>query len=107
MLRVLPCVFNGNMLVIYTAILVSGFLGPSEQQPVSFDRQIRPLLASKCILCHGNAVESRHADLRLDTREAFAEKSLSTLSLRASRPHLFPIRPEGLPLLLLGWLFLG
>ena len=39
------------------------------EAPVSFDYEIRPLLAARCILCHGNADESRRAGLRLDTQE--------------------------------------
>ena len=55
------------MLVLSLMALFPAPLGA--ETPVSFDREIRPLLAARCILCHGNADESRRAGLRLDTRE--------------------------------------
>jgi hypothetical protein len=37
---------------------------------ISFDREIRPILAEKCFHCHGVDAAVRKADLRLDVREA-------------------------------------
>lgn len=36
---------------------------------VDFNREVRPLLASKCYACHGPDEEGRKAKLRLDVRE--------------------------------------
>ncbi|HAC91795.1 MAG TPA: hypothetical protein DCF63_14385, partial [Planctomycetaceae bacterium] len=41
----------------------------TQDQPVDYARDIRPLLANKCGSCHGADERSREAGLRLDTRE--------------------------------------
>ena len=46
---------------------------PREQEPtrVSWQNEVRPLLADKCLHCHGPDPATREADLRLDTPEGF------------------------------------
>ncbi|MFT7515831.1 MAG: hypothetical protein ACI9QL_005066 [Candidatus Omnitrophota bacterium] len=43
--------------------------GPGYADPVSFDRQVRPILSSTCYPCHGPDAEARKGKLRLDTEE--------------------------------------
>src|SRR6187401_116716 len=36
---------------------------------ISFTKQIKPILASRCLVCHGPDEKERKADLRLDVRD--------------------------------------
>ncbi|MDA0835570.1 MAG: DUF1553 domain-containing protein [Planctomycetota bacterium] len=46
-----------------------------EQQPVTFNRHVRPLLARACFSCHGPDAAARKAELRFDTPMAIDAKS--------------------------------
>ena len=49
-------------------LMVSGPAGAD--QPISFNRDIRPILANHCLSCHGPDSAARRAGLRLDQRES-------------------------------------
>src|SRR4051812_23087555 len=48
-------------------ILVATVSSAQAAGPVSFNRQIRPILSENCLACHGFDPKHREAGLRLDT----------------------------------------
>ena len=65
--RFIACVLMGTALPLAAAGLVAA---QEDSQPISFNRDIRPLLADRCYACHGPDAETLAADLRFDLRES-------------------------------------
>ena len=55
--------------ILGSVICLSVVLGKQTFAQVSFNRDIRPILADTCFQCHGPDAHARKADLRLDIRE--------------------------------------
>ena len=49
-------------------LMIPGGL-PTVEAEVSYNREVLPILASKCLACHGTDAATRKAELRLDERE--------------------------------------
>ena len=64
--------------------LLSGVL---EAQPLTYNRDIRPILSDKCFACHGMDEEAREGKLRLDTPEgAFHKKKRKKAPIVPGKP---------------------
>ncbi len=70
----LPCVMSHSLVPLrWLALLCAG--SAAVANPVSFSREVLPILSDKCFHCHGPAESGRKAGLRLDTQEgAFKTK---------------------------------
>jgi hypothetical protein len=67
-LRFLPIAIS-----ICVTVVLSGTVATAED-PIDFNRDIRPILSENCLYCHGQDPNKRQADLRLDLRDAAVEK---------------------------------
>src|SRR5215831_12211344 len=55
--------------------LLAAFLAASAYGAVSFNRDIRPIMADTCFRCHGPDKNARMAGMRLDIREEALKKT--------------------------------
>ena len=73
-------------LALLGSLLIAPLFGaaPASQRPVSFNRDIRPIMSDTCFHCHGFDAKSREAGMRLDLREE---------ALKLNKSGLIPIVP--------------
>jgi hypothetical protein len=77
------------MFGLICVLFSSSAVEASAAEPVSFNRDIRPILAETCFHCHGPDPGSRKADLRFDREEAFFGKK--TPLVVAGKPEASPL----------------
>ena len=61
------------MRLTITALILWSSL-PALSAPLSYNRDVRPILAENCFSCHGPDKNAREAKLRLDVREDALDK---------------------------------
>jgi hypothetical protein len=80
--EMLPC-----LRIALLTSLIAATSGLAAEQPVDFNRDVRPILSENCFQCHGFDENARQADLRLDMAE-------SALADRDGVPAIVPGKPE-------------
>jgi hypothetical protein len=83
-------VMRTNASILALPIFLSAILLHAQEEVISYNRDIRPLLSDRCFACHGPDDATREADLRLDIPEG----DLSPFHVRDGRQALRPADPD-------------
>lgn len=74
--------FRGSLILLFSLASVQG------ANPVTYNKDIRPILSDKCFACHGLDEETREAKLRLDMPEdAFKKKRSKKAAIAPGIPN--------------------
>ena len=60
---------KNNMRIISILLIMALTALANASEPISFNKQIRPILTDRCFICHGPDAATREADLRLDIEQ--------------------------------------
>jgi len=71
---------------VMLAVVPAGLSAVFAEDLVSFNRDIRPILAGKCLACHGPDDHARQAELRLDTFDGATAMHDGTRAITVGRP---------------------
>ncbi len=83
-----PSILLGLTCVLIAPVLVALTGLAAEPAPLSFSKDIRPILSDKCFACHGFDPKTRKAELRLDTAEgAFGQAESGAVAIRPGKPE--------------------
>src|SRR3954454_7501108 len=73
---------------ICVAVALAVVAPASAEQPIDFNRDIRPILSNKCFACHGPDDGKREAGLRLD------DSKIATAALESGAVAIVPGKPD-------------
>jgi hypothetical protein len=80
-----------KVIALFLVLLASGFLNAADDYPINFVRQIKPILADRCVVCHNS--ETPSGELSLQSREV-------AMRQRKHGPVILPKQPDKSPLYL-------
>src|SRR5580692_1980998 len=76
---------NARLLIPAIVLSSAGICGAAD---ITYSRDVRPILAANCFACHGQDVDKRKGDLRLDDRQ------IATRPAKGGLVAIVPSKPD-------------